>query len=135
MACNLNPYLALAGTARAAMEFYQSILGGELDISTFGDAGIPDAPDLVMHASLRTAKGNVIMASDTPSGMPHNPGDSVAMSLSGDDEDLPGYFDALAASGEIIVPYERQLWGDEYGQVRDRFGIIWHVNRTAAVSG
>lgn len=132
MAYDLNPYLALAGTAREAMEFYQSVLGGELSISTYGDSGMEDSSGLVMHALLVTAKGNKIMASDVFPGMPHRPGDSVALSLSGDDDDLAGYFDALAADGEITVPFEKQMWGDQYGQVRDSFGIIWHVNRTAS---
>ena len=36
MAVTLNPYLNWRGNARAAMEFYQSIFGGELTVSTFG---------------------------------------------------------------------------------------------------
>lgn len=35
MALTLNPYINLRGDARAALEFYQSVLGGELDISEF----------------------------------------------------------------------------------------------------
>jgi len=33
---SLNPYLSFRNDARAAMTFYQSVFGGELDISTFG---------------------------------------------------------------------------------------------------
>ena len=39
MAIRLNPYLHFSGDARAAMEFYRSVLGGQLDVMTFGDAG------------------------------------------------------------------------------------------------
>ena len=35
MAVALNPYLNFPGTTREAMTFYQSVLGGELQISTF----------------------------------------------------------------------------------------------------
>ena len=36
----LNPYLNFAdATAREAMEFYASVLGGELNVMTFGDMG------------------------------------------------------------------------------------------------
>ena len=27
------------------------------------------------------------------------------------------------------MPLERQMWGDDYGQFRDKFGVVWHVNR------
>ncbi len=133
MSSTLNPYLALDGTARQAMEFYRSILGGDLRIMTFGESGVPGPdPDGVMHAYLSTPQGYAIMASDTMTGMPHQAGDTVALSLSGDDDELPRYFAALAEGGEVQVPYEAQMWGDEYGLVRDKFGVLWHVNKAAS---
>ena len=39
MASRLNPYLNFKDTTREAMEFYHSVLGGKLDISTFGEFG------------------------------------------------------------------------------------------------
>ena len=39
MTVRLNPYLSFNGNAREAMEFYQSVFGGQLDVSTFADAG------------------------------------------------------------------------------------------------
>jgi PhnB protein len=26
------------------------------------------------------------------------------------------------------MPLEKQMWGDEFGQVKDKFGIAWMVN-------
>ena len=72
MASKLNPYLNFDGNAREAMEFYQSVLGGELLVHTFGDS-MPDAgeiADQVMHASLVTEAGHTIFSSDTPPGIP-----------------------------------------------------------------
>ena len=134
MAPTLNPYLVLDGTCRQAMEFYQSVLGGELDISTFGESGVPGVdPDGIMHAQLTTADGHVIMGSDT-GGMALQPGDTVGMSLSGDDALLADVFAKLSDGGQVVVPFERQMWGDDYGQVRDRFGVVWHVNRTGGAA-
>jgi PhnB protein len=131
MAIRLNPYLHFSGDARAAMEFYRSVLGGELDVMTFGDAGggggeYPD--DGVMHAFLRTDAGLELMASDG-----HDPDaggpDKVSCSISGDDvETLTRYFEGLAEGGAVDVPFEKQIWGDTFGQVTDRFGIRWLVN-------
>ncbi|HEV2891444.1 MAG TPA: VOC family protein [Frankiaceae bacterium] len=131
MASRLNPYLAFPGTAREAMTFYESALGGTLEIVTFEDAGAQDAPDpkQVMHARLETAKGFTLMASDLPPGADHVAGTNVAVSLSGDDEaELRGYWDALSADSTITMPLEKQMWGDVFGSCTDRFGIHWMVN-------
>ena len=132
MAVRLNPYLHFSGNAREAMELYRSVLGGHLEVMTFGDVGggggeYPD--DGVMHAFLRTEHGLELMASDG-----HDPDaggpDKVSLSLSGDDRDtLSRWFEALAADGGTVdVPLEKQVWGDVFGQVTDRFGIRWLVN-------
>jgi PhnB protein len=44
MASRLNPYIGFNGTARDAMELYRSVFGGELNVSTFGESGMPDGP-------------------------------------------------------------------------------------------
>ncbi|THV26219.1 VOC family protein [Glycomyces paridis] len=126
----LNPYVSFNGDARAAMEFYQSVLGGELKVMTFGESGVPDAPaDQVMHAQLTSADGFTVMASDTPPGMPYVPGQNIAISLSGTDgETLRGYFAGLSEGGSVNVPLEKQMWGDEFGALVDRYGIGWMVD-------
>ena len=135
MSSRLNPYLNFAGSAREAMEFYRSVLGGELDVMTFGDAGggggeYPD--DGVMHAVLRTADGLELMASDGHDFDAAGP-DRLSLSVSGDDEaTLRRWFEALAEGGQVDVPLEKQVWGDTFGQVTDRYGMRWLVNIGAA---
>ncbi|SFC91960.1 PhnB protein [Nocardioides terrae] len=133
MASKLNPYLSFKDTARDAMEFYKSVFGGELFVSTFGDMGDPGAAgaDLVMHASLETPSGYTLFASDTPPGMEFTTGAQVTLSLSGDagsGDELRGYWQQLSADGTVKMPLERQVWGDDFGMVTDRFGIEWMVN-------
>ncbi len=131
MTSRLNPYLSFDGQAREAVEFYRSVLGGDLKINTFGEFGAPDpaARDLVMHAQLDTPEGYTLMASDTPPGMDYKPGENITVSLSGDDGALlRGYWEGLSAGAEIRVPLDKQMWGDEFGQLVDRFGISWMVN-------
>ena len=147
MASRLNPYLTFDGNAREAMEFYQSVLGGDLAIATFGEYAGQDGgqdagegagqdggqssppPDGVMHALLETDSGFTLMASDAAPGMDHRPGNTMAVSLSGDDADeLRGYWEKLSADGSVIIPLERQMWGDEFGMCNDRFGTAWMVN-------
>jgi PhnB protein len=130
VATRLNPYISFDGNAREAMEFYQSVFGGELKMSTFGEFGMQDTPqaDQIMHAQLETDAGYTIMASDTPPGMEYRSGSSITVSLSGDEEVLREYFHALAEGGKVGTPLEKQMWGDEYGDLVDRFGVGWMVN-------
>ena len=131
MASRLNPYISFPGTAREAMQTYQRVFGGDLSVMTFGDAGAQDVPDptQVMHALLETPSGFTLMASDMPPGMEHSRGNDIAVSLSGDDaDDLRGWWTSLCEGGTITMPLEKQMWGDEFGMVTDRFGVSWMVN-------
>ena len=136
MASILNPYLNFDSNAREAMEFYRDVFGGELNVMTFGDMGAEPA-DGVMHSYLGTPAGFHLMASDMPPGdtPPGNTG-PISISLSGDDEpELTGWFEALADGGTVIETLQRQAWGDTFGMCRDKFGITWLVNISAAPAG
>ena len=130
----LNPYISFRDEARAAMEFYQSVLGGELTVMAFGDIGMADDPseaEKVMHAQLTTPNGLTLMGADTPSSMTYTPGAAISVSLSGDPDDeatLRGYFDGLADGGTVTVPLATAPWGDTFGMCTDRFGVQWMVN-------
>jgi PhnB protein len=130
MASLLNPYLNFNGTARQAMEFYRDVFGGDLTLSTFAELGMADGADAdkVMHAQLQTGNGYTIMGADVPGNMEFQPPAGFAVSLSGDDSALAGYFEKLSAGGTVIMPLAKQAWGDEFGMVTDQFGIPWMVN-------
>ena len=131
MASQLNPYLNFNGNARQALEFYQSVFGGDLNVNTFGQLGGMEGADAdkIMHGQLETGAGYTIMAADVPSHMDYQPIAGTSVSLSGDDGDaLRGYWEKLAAGGTVTVPLEKQVWGDEFGMVTDQFGVPWLVN-------
>ncbi len=131
MASRLNPYISFPGTARQAMEFYNTVFGGTLNMNTFGEFGAPGGGDAdkIMHGQLETDGGFTLMGADTPPGMEHTPGNNMAVSLSGDDAaELRGYWEKLSDSGTVMMPLETQMWGDEFGMCKDRFGIDWMVN-------
>jgi PhnB protein len=78
---------------------------------------------------LEADNGFTLMASDTAPGTTHTQGDNVCISLSGDDaEELRGYWKHLSDAGTVAMPLEKQMWGDEYGQCTDQYGLIWMVN-------
>ena len=139
MATRLTPYLNFREGTRAAMEYYRSVFGGELTVSTFGETpgmGLPESEnDKVMHSMLVTEQGLTLMAADTPNSMEYSPGGGFAMSLSGEDEkELRGYWDKLVEGGTVTVPLSQAPWGDSFGMCTDRFGIRWLVNISAAAS-
>jgi PhnB protein len=134
MQSELNPYLNFRDSARQAMEFYQGVFGGTLEMSTFKEFHVSEEPaedDKVMHSVLRAGNGMTILASDIPNRMEYAPGTNFSLSLSGDDEaELRGYFDKLAEGGTVTMPLEKAPWGDAFGMLQDRFGVSWLVNIT-----
>ncbi|OIJ64263.1 VOC family protein [Streptomyces mangrovisoli] len=136
MPSRLNPYLSFDGNAKPALEFYKDVFGGTLNLSTFGEFGQSDdaVADKIMHGMLETPGGFTLMGADVPPGMEHHPGNTFAVSLSGDDDgELRGYWEKLSTGGSVSVPLEKQMWGDVFGMCVDRFGIAWMVNIAQSV--
>jgi PhnB protein len=135
MTTRLNPYLSFNGNARQAMDFYKSVFGGEMSVMTFGDGGMaqdPASKDKIMHAQLESPSGYWLMGSDNPPDQPYSPGNTITVSLSGDQEgELRSYWDKLAKGATIGMPLEKAPWGDTFGMLTDKFGIGWVVNITS----
>ncbi len=136
MSSKLNPYISFEDNAREAMEFYKTVFGGKLELSTFGEAGMTDhgvKPDGIMHASLIADNGITLMGADTITGMrEYKKGSDISISLSGDDEaELTGYYNKLVEGGKEEQPLTKAPWGDTFGMCTDKYGIFWMVNITA----
>ncbi|MBA8815282.1 PhnB protein [Microbacterium halimionae] len=135
----LNPYINFRDQARAAMEFYRTVFGGELTITTFADfnfAQTPEDENLVMHAQLTTDDGFTLMASDTPSHMVAATPAGFAVSVSADDETkLEHIWNGLTAGGTIDEPFETPPWGGRFGMLTDKFGIEWMLSANASSDG
>ena len=132
MQTQLNPYLSFKDNARQAMEFYQTVFGGKLAVSTFKDyhaSQDPSEDNKVMHSVLEADNGITFMASDTPDRMEYRAGSNYSMSLSGDNEaEIQSYFEKLAVGGTIMMPLEKAAWGDTFGMLTDKFGVPWLMN-------
>ncbi len=131
----LNPYLSFRDNARQAMEFYKSVFGGKLTMSTFKEyhaSQDPSEDNLIMHATLEAENGITFMASDTPKRMEYKPGTNYSLALSGEDEtEISTYFRKLSAGGKVTMPLEKATWGDTFGMCTDRYGVNWMVNISA----
>lgn len=135
MPTNLNPYLGFRDNAKEAMTFYQSVFGGDLTTSTFGEYHASEDPaeqDKLMHAQLIAPNGLILMGADTPNSLELATGSNISISLSGEDEaELRGYFDKLLEGGQLGVPLEKAPWGDTFGMLTDKYGVSWLVNVNA----
>jgi PhnB protein len=132
MQTRLNPYLNFKDNAREAMEFYSTVFGGSLDLTTFKELNASEDPsedNKIMHSMLEADNGITFMAADTPNRMEYRGGTHMSMSLSGDnDAELSGYFEKLSDGGTIREPLRAAPWGDKFGMLTDKFGIEWLVN-------
>jgi PhnB protein len=117
------PYLAMNGSAGAAADFYARAFGA----TDLGRMPLEDAPGKFMHVQVVINGGALMMtdysmssATDAP------PMASGHLQLVVGDGQM--WWDrAVAAGCTVEAPYERQFWGDDWGLLRDPFGIRWAV--------
>ena len=127
MTISLNPYLGFAGQAREAFTFYQSVFGGELDMTTYAEGGTEAKfPEYLMHASLFTPDGFRLMGSDMHEQV--NPGHAVTVNGTTEAaERLTEIWNGLAQGAQVVFPLGPAPWGGSFGQLFDQFGIAWMV--------
>ena len=131
-----HPYLFFSGTCKEAFTRYQEIFGGELFMMKMSDAPsdepVPaEQADLIIHAAL-TVDGDLLMASDDPTGT-GGPIEGISVSYSSADaRDIKRVFDALAEGGKITQPLTETFFSPAFGMCVDRFGTPWMVSADAA---
>jgi PhnB protein len=132
MAIGLTPYLQFDGTAREAMEFYHSVLGGELSLLTLADGMGVDDPEQggrLMHSSLFVERGLHLMASDSMDGIPSRPNGTIALSCSDDhpttNATMRRWWEGLAERATVTIPLAAAPWGGNFGQLVDSFDVSW----------
>ncbi|WP_030014890.1 MULTISPECIES: VOC family protein [Micrococcales] len=133
MAPSLATYISLPGQTAEAMTHWHEVLGGELSILRYGDVdldGMPFTPDpeSVAHSTLTLPHGS-IAAGDSMDAQNEYPIRGTAYSLlytTDTPEESRKYIDAFVeAGGTVNMPFGKAPWGDWYGQVFDRYGVMW----------
>jgi PhnB protein len=127
------PYLFFSGNCEEALNFYKDLFDGEIaELSRVKDAGpehggSPDRGEKIMHATFKS-KTFTFMASDSRPDTKY--GESrISLSIGTDDvKEGQRLFDALAAGGNVEMPFQDMFWGAKFGMLTDRFGIDWMVN-------
>ncbi len=136
MQSKLNPYISFDGKARDAMEFYQTVFGGKLELTTMKEGGMssdPASENNIMHGMLVADNGITLMGADMMGEAPYSIGTAISISLSGDnEEELTGYYNKLVEGGKEVEPLKKAPWGDTFGMLTDKYGIFWMVNIAGA---
>jgi PhnB protein len=128
------PYLAFDGSCAEAMRFYAKVLGGKLDLLTFGQSPMAehtpkDALNRIMHARLALDGNGFLYAGDCPPGMPYQGIHGVSITLNYDAvAEVERVFNALADGGKVTMPLGPTFWAKRFGMVTDKFGCPWIVN-------
>jgi len=129
-------YLNFNGNCREVVNFYAEVFGTEAPkIMTFGEMPpnpeypLPEeAKDLVMHSRLNISGSNV-MFSDVFPGMPFIEGNNITLAMvSKDLEEITSAFSKLKEGGKVVMELQETDWSKSYGQLTDKFGIIWQFN-------
>jgi PhnB protein len=131
-AVNLSPFLLFEGNCAQAMQFYQSCLGGELEVTLLRDTPMKDQAPASLHhkvAYARLTSGPIeISATDWQhqTRVPRQ-GNTVGLYLSGGTyADLKEVFDKLAAGADPgLLDELRDMPFGSYGHLADRYGVHW----------
>ena len=136
MSISVSNHINFRGDARAALEFYRSVFGGELTVVTYEDAhsvGDPAEANQVMWGQVAAENGFQVMAYDVPAALPWSRGENSAfVSVRGDSaEEIAAFWEKLVEGATIVQDLGPAAWAPLYGMLKDRFGIVWVLDVVA----
>jgi PhnB protein len=140
MAITTTTHLNFRGDARAALEFYQSVFGGQVALITYQDAHNvqnPSEADQIMWGQVQGDNGFHVMAYDVPSALSYDQGDKpVFVSVRGDADsadEITSYWKGLSQGATVQADLGPAPWGAPlYGMLTDQFGVIWVLDVQAS---
>jgi PhnB protein len=143
MTISTATHLNFPGTARPALDFYQTVFGGQVLTTTYAQVGMPaDAPDAnkVVFGQLLADDDLCVMAYDIPGRDQPFTGSTrrehgatitdqpffVSLTASTLDEIAP-YWERLGEGATIVEPLAASAWSPGFGMLTDRYGVTWAV--------
>ena len=125
------PYINLRGKSGEAADFYVRAFSA----TDLGRMPSPDTPGRNMHLQLEINGGALMMTDHV------QPGEEDRLGLRGAHlqlvvDDGQAWWDrAVAAGCSVVMPYEKQFWGDFWGLLEDPFGIQWGILEPGPAAG
>ena len=136
MTVRTTPHINFDGAAREALEFYQSVFGGEIMLATYADIHAVENPsqtDQIAFGRVSAPNGFDIMAYDVQPSKSYNPGENAFyITLQGAvAEEIKSLWDDLGnGAAAILIPLAPAAFAPLYGMLTDRFGVTWIVGVT-----
>jgi PhnB protein len=138
----VHTYLNFAGNAEEAFKFYKAVFGSDFssvvrfkDFPMEGVTVPKEDEDKMMHIALPIGEDDLLMASDALESLGQQvvQGNNVYVSVHPETrEEADKIFTALSEAADVEMPIADQVWGDYFGSLKDRFGVMWMVNHGAS---
>jgi PhnB protein len=138
----IHPWINFNGNAEEAFIFYKSVLGGEFTkLIRFKDLASPEFPvpdaegEKIMLIELPIGAGSVLTANDVPQmmGRVSEEENRSKIAVSADSkEEAQRILEGLSAGGAVEIPMGESPWGTWFAMFRDKYGIEWMVEYSAA---
>lgn len=136
-------YVNFAGNSEEAFKFYRQVFGGDyMGVFRYRDMGGEQMGlsgsdlDKIMHIALPLPDGTLLMATDVleSTGQKLTQGNNFYIYVETDSADeARRLFDGLSNGGAVKMDLARTEWAEQYGSLRDRFGVQWMVSYTGNV--
>lgn len=129
-------HLNFRGQAREALDFYQSVFGGQVNAMTYRDFNQVTneaEADQLIWGQVMADTGFRVMAYDVPSSTPWNPGENaftIAL-VAKTQEEIRAYWDKLSAGATVVSGLQSAQWTPLFGMLNDRFGTSWSLSVAA----
>ena len=138
----INPWINFNGNAEEAFTFYKSVFGGEFTkIIRFKDIASPEfsvpetEAEKILMIVLPIGTNNSLVGNDVPTFMGkvnENENRSKILVSTESKEEAERLFTGLSAGGSIEGPMGDSPWGSYAGMFRDKYGIEWIIEFSAA---
>lgn len=129
MVKQIIPHLTVKN-CKEAIEFYQSVLGGEVKRIELADGHemFKGHEGKYIHAELHLPNGQAIYMNDVL-GQSIEIGNQIEISLALEsEEEIKEIFNRLQERGQVKMPLDKMFWGAFYAKVSDHYGITWELN-------
>ncbi|NLT73544.1 MAG: VOC family protein [Chloroflexi bacterium] len=128
----VSPYIHFPGTCRDALALYARAFGGEPHILLRSEAPEGTEPEstqhLVMHGTLEI-HGTTVMLADSLAEALVPSGDRISLMVNRmAREEIDRAFAVLAEGGEVLMTPQITFWSPWYGQLIDRYGLVWQLS-------
>ena len=132
-----TPHLNFRGNAKAALEFYHSVFGGQLLALTNEQGGRTEDPaqlQQIIFGQVIGENGFQVMAYDVPSSMTYEQGEkSLFVSVRGDSiDEITELWGKLTQGSTVIEGLAPSMFSPAYGMLKDAFGVVWVLDVAVA---